>query len=292
MPVTAIGGDARTLERTNELGAVELVVDIEKFLRRFVILPEHTCLPLALWTLATFTFESFDAFPYLAITSPMPRCGKTRLLEVLEQLVANPQRVTNPTEASILRLIEESSPTLIVDEAEMLGVSGTGHLRALFNSGNRRNAVISRCSVDGVRKFNVFCPKVVAAIGKFPATISDRAIGLEMQRRKSGEKVEPFMYRRVEPQGMALRDRAKQFVVRTRMLIEAAYDDMEPGLPARPRGGGVAAAFRFADRRRCKQNRGTDSLRDGPDATQSGKRGDGIAGINFARRPPRSVAGR
>ena len=60
-----------------------LVRDLESFLTRYVILPEQTALPLALWVLLTYTFRSFDAVPYLIIHSPAPRCGKTRLLECL-----------------------------------------------------------------------------------------------------------------------------------------------------------------------------------------------------------------
>ena len=72
--------------------AAALVRDVEGFLRRFIVLPVHTALPLTLWALATFTFESFDAFPYLAITSPTKRCGKTRLLECLELLAHEARR--------------------------------------------------------------------------------------------------------------------------------------------------------------------------------------------------------
>ena len=72
-------GEVRTLYgeahyEAHEDGAA-LVRDIEGFLGRFIVLPAHTALPLALWAVATFTFESFDAFPYLAITSPTKRCG-------------------------------------------------------------------------------------------------------------------------------------------------------------------------------------------------------------------------
>lgn len=52
-----------------------LVRDLENFFARYVILPERTALPLALWTLMTHTFDTFDAVPYLVIGSPTQRCG-------------------------------------------------------------------------------------------------------------------------------------------------------------------------------------------------------------------------
>lgn len=99
---------------------------MEGFLHRFVVLPAHTALPLALWAIATYTFESFDAFPYLAITSPTKRCGKTRLLECLELLAHEARRASNPSEAALFRMIEKYKPTLLLDEAETLNGKGEG----------------------------------------------------------------------------------------------------------------------------------------------------------------------
>src|ERR1035441_9083037 len=67
---------------------------VEGFIRRFSVLPTDAYLPVAIWTIATHTAHSFDCFPYLALFSPAKRCGKTRLLEVLDQLALNPWRGT------------------------------------------------------------------------------------------------------------------------------------------------------------------------------------------------------
>src|SRR2546426_8943170 len=97
-----------------------LVRDVEAFLRRFVVLPAHTVLALALWAVATFAFKLFDTFAYLAITSPTKRCGKTRLLECMELLSHEARRAANPSEAALFRMIEKYGPTLLLDEAEAL----------------------------------------------------------------------------------------------------------------------------------------------------------------------------
>jgi hypothetical protein len=47
-----------------------IVGDLEGFCCRFLVLSPGLPLVLALWSLATHLHESFDAFPYLAITSP------------------------------------------------------------------------------------------------------------------------------------------------------------------------------------------------------------------------------
>jgi len=89
-----------------------LVRDLENFFTRYVILPEHTALTVTLWALMTHTFDSFDAVPYLVITSPAPRCGKTRLLECLELVASEPRRASNVSEAALFRMIEKLAPTL------------------------------------------------------------------------------------------------------------------------------------------------------------------------------------
>jgi hypothetical protein len=206
-----------------------LVRDLEHFLTRYVILPERTALPLALWVLLTYCFDSFDAVPYLVITSPTPRCGKTRLLECLELVVSIPRRASNVSEAALFRMIEKLAPTLLLDEAETLsGKSDRAEfLTQILNAGNRRGAVVTRCVGQGAnldaRDFSVFCPKVLAGIGSFPPTITDRAIVIAMQRRKDSEKVARFLYRTAEPEGRALTGRAEIFANQHHEEISAAY---------------------------------------------------------------------
>ncbi|HEV3219346.1 MAG TPA: DUF3631 domain-containing protein [Candidatus Acidoferrales bacterium] len=206
-----------------------LVRDLESFLVRFVILPPHTALPLALWTLLTHTFDSFDACPYLAITSPAPRCGKTRLLECLELIVSGPRRASNISEAALFRTIEKFKPTLMLDEAETLSGKSerAEYLRQILNAGNRRGALVTRCTGQGSNMdavdFSVFCPKVLAGIGAFPQTIADRAIVIAMQRRKESERVERFLHRVAAPEGQELCKRAEIFITARREEIAAAY---------------------------------------------------------------------
>jgi len=207
-----------------------LVRDFEKFLTRYVILPERTALPLALWTMMTHVFDSFDAVPYLVISSPAPRCGKTRLLECLELVISEPRRASNVSEAALFRMIQKLSPTLLLDEAETLSGKSerAEYLLQILNAGNRRGAVVTRCVGQGANldaeDFSVFCPKVLAGIGSFPQTITDRAIVIAMQRRKDCETVERFLYRTVEPAGKALSERASAFVAQRRDEIGAAYE--------------------------------------------------------------------
>jgi hypothetical protein len=121
---------------------------------------------------------------------------------------------------------------LLLDEAETLSGKGerAEYLRQILNAGNRRGALVTRCLRHGENDavdFSVFCPKVLAGIGHFPPTITDRAIIIPMQRRKDAERVARFIYKKAEPEGAALRERAGRFIGHRKAEIEAAYGNVE-----------------------------------------------------------------
>lgn len=205
---------------------------IETLIQRFCVLPDFAYLPLAVWIMATHLSNAFDAFPYIALLSPEKRCGKTRVLEVLELLCANPWRGTSTTSAALYRMMT-ACPTLLLDEVEALRgrqVSENSQaVLAVLNAGHRKGATVPRC--DGPKNelkfFPVYGPKAFAAIGRLPDTLADRCICLEMQRKTTSQHVERFLSNRArmtaEPILEALSDWAKKNEART----EAAYEHLE-----------------------------------------------------------------
>jgi hypothetical protein len=206
----------------------KLLRDLEAFVARFVVLPSNALLPVCLWIMGTYLFDSFETFPYLALLSPEKGCGKTRTTEILELLVSNPVRAVAISEAAMFRLIEAQSPTLIMDEAEPL--TGRGEraeaLRSLLNAGNRPGAGVPRCvgNSHDLRMFNVYCPKIVCAIRVCPETVRDRSIVVSMQRKLPSESVGRFIRRRVKPEGETLRKRIKIWARGNRAAVTAAYE--------------------------------------------------------------------
>jgi hypothetical protein len=204
-----------------------LLRDVEHFISRFVVLPARMLLPLALWSLGTHLFDAFDSFTYLVITSPTPRCGKSRVQEILALLCANSERTSNISEAAMFRLIERFKPTLLLDEMEQIREKGERAqiLRNLLNAGNRRDAVAIRCAEAGksIERCSVYCPKALAAIGSLPDTITDRAIVIRMQRRTREEKIERFVFQRVEPQGREILERMAAWSQRHQGTVQTAY---------------------------------------------------------------------
>ena len=224
-------GDVRTMHGESRAQADgnggELIRQVEDFISRFAVVPFGTLLPITLWVVGTHLFESFDAFAYLTITSPTPRCGKSRVLELLSLLCANAERTSNISEAALFRLIEKFKPTLLLDEMEQIREKGERAqiLRNLLNAGNRRDAVAIRCAEGGatIERCTVFCPKAIAAIGSLPDTITDRAIVIGMHRRTREEKIERFLFQRAEPVARQIRERVVAWAKTNLEMIKQAY---------------------------------------------------------------------
>jgi hypothetical protein len=189
-----------------DIAGVQIVATLECTFRKYMALDSGLPFVLALWTLATHVFDCFDTFPYLAITSPTKRCGKTRLAEIIELLSCGGLRTANASSAAVFRTIQartmkSQTVTLIMDEMEVLRTNSerAEQLREVLNAGYRRGQSVIRCertSGDGfeVRAFNVYCPKVLVLIGNLNDTLADRCIPIAMRRRKPGEQVGRFFY--------------------------------------------------------------------------------------------------
>lgn len=170
-----------------------MLADVEQFVRRFLWLPnpDHY-LVVALWIMSTHALDAFARTGYLAITSPERMCGKTQALELLEALCARPWKIDGPpTEAVLFRKIEASTPTLLLDEVDLLVKAGDQRFAAIasmLNSGYKRGATVPRCVGEGAsmetRDFSVFCPKALAGINArtWPDTLRSRCLPIHLHR--------------------------------------------------------------------------------------------------------------
>jgi len=220
-----------------------LLSESVEFLERFVVLPSpHEPLAIALWVAHTHAIDAADATPYLAVTSPEKQSGKTRLLEVLELLVARPWRVVLPSDAVMFRKIAVDRSTLLLDEVDAIFGDKAGRyeaLRAMLNAGHRRGAKIPRC--DGqtlqVREFEVFGPKTIAAIGDLPDTVADRSIPIRLARRARDERVEQFRYRQVAREAAPLRGALAHWAKSADKVLRAARPSIPESLSDRAADG-------------------------------------------------------
>ena len=220
-----------------------LVEDTLAFVRRFMVMSEEQTLVVSLWILHTHLVQHVEQTPYLSITSSDPECGKSRLMDVLELLVARPWMVIGPSEAVAFRHIDSTTPTLLLDEVDTIfSPQAARHhegLRAIVNAGHRRGAQVPRAADFGqtVEHFSPFCAKALAGIGTLPDTISRRSIYVRLQRKKKHEGVERFIRRDVVPQAVGLKARMEAWAKRHGEAIGNARPSMPDQLSDRMEEG-------------------------------------------------------
>jgi putative DNA primase/helicase len=175
------------------VGAAELLDELRAHFKRYVVLPEHADIALALWTLNTWVFESFDVAPYLSITSPTRRCGKTVLMTMLYWLCRRGKKSDSMSKPAIYRSVDTERPTLVLDEVGWV-LDPKDERQGILCGGFERNGFVEVCEGEGTsittRLFSTFCPKAFGLIGQLTATLTDRSIVIPMQRKMPSEKAE------------------------------------------------------------------------------------------------------
>ena len=163
---------------------VHLATKIRDLLNSFVVFPKPEQAALvALWIMATYMFELFNAFPYLHLFGPAGS-GKTKLLSVLSQLVYNPVFTGNISLAAMFRVVEATAGTVLLDEAEILGTDFGVEHKLLLNGGYKKGACVYRMEQGeggrfGIREFNIFSPKALGSINALPGTLGSRCIQIQ-----------------------------------------------------------------------------------------------------------------
>lgn len=169
---------------TESVDGGELIEELRSVLNEYLDLPEKGDLVIALWILHTWTIDASYVSPILAITSPDKECGKSTVLKLLKRLVCRPAITANMTAATLFRVIEAHSPTLLIDEADSF-LSDQESLRNVLNAGHdRENAFVWRCQAETnePEAFYVYGPKSIAVIGRLPETLMNRSIEIGMRR--------------------------------------------------------------------------------------------------------------
>lgn len=183
-----------------------LLNEIADTIRCYVVLADHMRDIAALWVVQTYIFRSFRITPSLSIRSPTKGCGKSTLLEILAALVNRPLQGANITPAALFRLLEKYRPTLLIDEADAF-VGDNNELRGVLDATHKYDGNVIRTVGDDYepRVFNVFAPLAFAGIGTLPATLTDRALTIDLQRRLRSEKLKQLSAGQTEPFGQITR---------------------------------------------------------------------------------------
>ncbi|MEZ5499993.1 MAG: DUF3631 domain-containing protein [Steroidobacteraceae bacterium] len=231
----ATGADA---EQSGDL----LLGNVRAFIGRFCVFPtQHALTAVALWAAHAHAIEHFVSTPRLALLSPEPASGKTRVLEVLDLLAPAPMFSLSASPAAIFRKLQQEQITLLFDEVDAIwnrrGKDDNHEdLRALLNAGYKRGATIPRCvgPKHEVVDFPVFAAVALAGLGELPDTIMSRSVIIKMRRRAPSERAEPFRHREHSHAGFELRERLAKWARRVGPPAGAAWPTMPRGVVDRP----------------------------------------------------------
>jgi hypothetical protein len=198
----------------------DLLNELHGKLTDYVVFPSPKAADaVTLWIGCTHAQPAWQHATRLRIGSPMKRCGKSRLLDVVEHTSHKPVSTVDATIAALFRSIDKDDPpTLIVDEADAIwakkAAEGTEDLRKLLNAGFGRGRYALRCvgPTQRVEQFATFAMVAIAGIGDMPDTITDRAVNIILRRRATSEHVKPFRLRRDGPALHDIRDRLATWV--------------------------------------------------------------------------------
>ena len=196
-----------TQDADQPIDGAAVLDQLHAILTRYVILPSpEAAIAVALWTAATHAQQSWAHAPRLVIRAPEKRCGKSRLLDIIEGTCHAPLITVNASPAAVYRAIGgDVPPTLLVDEADTIfggkNAEANEDLRGLLNAGHQRNRPAIRwdSATRRLERIPTFAMAALAGIGAMPDTIEDRAVVIRMRRRAPGETVAPFRHRRDRP---------------------------------------------------------------------------------------------
>jgi putative DNA primase/helicase len=167
----------------------KLLSAIKGELLKYIILPGGVAEPITVWVVLTYCYDAFRILPNLGITSPVKRCGKTTLLEVLQGLTNKGLTASNISPAAVFRTIDKYQPTLLIDEADTF-LKDNDELRGVLNSGHTKTtAFVIRVEGESHEpvRFSTWAPKAISMIGTLPETLQDRSVVIQLRRKAPGE---------------------------------------------------------------------------------------------------------
>jgi hypothetical protein len=167
-----------------------LLDEIANAVRKHVIMTDQARDAVALWALHTYIIRRFAISPKLFVRSAVRGCGKSTLLEVLSHFVARPMLAANITTATAFRIIAKHQPTLLIDEVDTF-LGENEELRGILDASHRHDGHVPRLVGDNYepRNFRVYTAVALAGIGSLHSTLMDRAIVVDLQRRRAGESI-------------------------------------------------------------------------------------------------------
>ncbi len=159
--------------------------EIKELYQKYVHLEEEFYDLHAIWDIATYLSDCFDAFPYIELNG-LKGTGKSKVMRISEKISFNGMLFISPTPATLFRFVERNKPTLYLDEAEKLfkdygKKSDSADIVEMLNAGYTKSGKVPRMDKDEkgkfiLKSFDVYGPKMLASIAGMQGALKDRCI--------------------------------------------------------------------------------------------------------------------
>lgn len=214
----------------------DLLDEVAGLIDKFVTLPrEGLSVLIACWIASTYTYTRVSYCGYLALRSATPRCGKSRLLQLVALLSQGEPPVTGTPSAALL--VRRTRPVMVLDEVDRLrnvDAEGYGEVIAVLNIGYDASGCYERLEPRRgggwePRRYEVYGPIAMAGIEALADTLADRAYQVRMQR--STRRMPRLSRRRLAPDAARIRDGLTAWAERHGETITRVYDGLPDEVP-------------------------------------------------------------
>lgn len=165
----------------------EVFEEIKRLTKKYVDLEQEIDYSLlATWSIGTYFFPSFSAYPFLNIKAPK-RSGKTQCLNFLNQICFNAIKA-RPTLAALGDTVDSLRGTYLIDQADSLDRKGGEELLDILTDsykkkgGKRRIINFDKAKTREVLEYETYSPKVFASIKELPEDLRDRCFIVPLVR--------------------------------------------------------------------------------------------------------------
>jgi hypothetical protein len=134
--------------------------------------------------------------PRTYVTSPVPGCGKTLLLEIIAAFTPRSMMLSSTSVSGLFREIDARKPTLCLDEFDKQMAGASQEQMAILDSGHRKTSAYvlrSAKTEDGQfirEKFSTFTAMAFSGIKKLPDAMTSRCIIVALQRAGADDRLE------------------------------------------------------------------------------------------------------
>ena len=169
----------------------ELLSDIARLILEHMDMEKEQADTATLWVPLAWIHDhpGIEVAPFLNITAPTKRAGKSTLLEIVGEFVPRAETVTNFSASYLFRVIDRYKPTLLLDEVDRW--KADNDFTGIVNGSQKRSEAFvgrseERRSGSGKTfepvRYPTWCPKVLCGIGGLLDTTIDRCIQIRLDR--------------------------------------------------------------------------------------------------------------